>query len=111
MKLSLICLIIMFLPTAAWGDPWLIADPQDKATVREYQIDMDGHTYVAECRDLGDGTVQLWYDLAGTGNGNHIVMARAGDGFGNWSDPSVPFEFSVGKPDTPTLLRLGFGDN
>jgi len=95
---------MMLIPALAFGNPFLTADPQ--TGVDEYRVVLDGADQgLFPAKDMGDGTVVLWYDLAGVPDGAHTVQAAAKNVWGE-SALSDPFDFTKAVPGAPTGLRV-----
>jgi len=99
-----VCLMALLLPVLAFGNPFLVCDPQTDVTF--YRVAIDGQEPIeSPAQDLGDGTVRLYYDLDSIAVGSHIVQVAAHNEWGcsNYSDP---FDFTKAIPETPLNLRV-----
>jgi len=97
------CLMALLLPALAFGNPFLVCDPQ--AGVTEYVVETNGAESAAFTAEP-DGSMK--YDLAGLPQGSYTVRAKAGNIWG-WSGYSDPFDFNKAVPGTPTGLRVSSG--
>jgi len=106
-KLAILTLAILFLsPLVVSASPFLVYDPQPgepsvPGYVSKYEVDLDGATLPSTPQDLGDGTVRVYFDLAGIPDGSHSVKVRAGNVWG-WSEWTSPFLFTKELPASPT---------
>ena len=99
----LLSLVFSFLFVASvWGAPFLSSNPQLHAT--SYTVTIDGTDYESPGQDMGDGTVRLYFDLAGLADGNYTCAVISKNIWGE-SDP-VPFDFSKTKPECVSVLEI-----
>jgi len=102
--ITLIIGFCLILPALAFGNPFLTADPQTNVT--QYRVVIDGiDKGLFPAKDLGDGTVVLWYDLAGLTDGPHTAQAAAKNVWGE-GVLSAPFDFTKAIPAAPMGLRV-----
>jgi hypothetical protein len=102
MKKLLFLTIIMALlvPAVAFGDPFLVCDPQE--TVTMYDMETNG-TITEDFTAEPDGSAKI--DLAGLADGEYTVRLRAKNEWGvsDWSDPLA---FTKAVPVAPGGLRV-----
>ena len=108
-RLFLIMIVIFVFVGIAHGSPFLVSDPASKWTgsgsgVEYYTIVLDSVEYRSDPQDLGNGTVRLYFDLAGISVGMHQAEVKAGNMWGE-SSPA-PFEFTKSLPAAPIGIGL-----
>jgi len=96
--LAILAMVLMFCGNA-FAAPFLVCDPNPRATV--YVLEVDG-VEQAEAACLADGSFK--HDMAAWTGGNHTVKAKVGNVWG-WSVYSDPFNFNADVPGVPS----GFG--
>lgn len=100
--LLMLCCSLLFVSLAI-AAPFLVCDPQTKAT--SYMISLDGsEPQEVPAQDMGDNTTRVHYDLADLLDGNHTGTVAAKNMWGE-SGP-VPFGFNKTVPDLPSVLTL-----
>jgi len=107
-----ICLMALLLPVLAFGNPFLVCDPQ--SIVDSYGVILDGQPEVlVSAEELGLGVGRLCYDLEGIISGPHEVEVKACNVVGcsvysffafTW-DPENPPDPEK-APDNPMNLRV-----
>jgi len=93
-------LMALLLPVLAFGNPFLVCDPQEGVTY--YDLEING-TMTEGIPAEADGSIK--YDLAGITEGDYTVRARC---YNLWevSDWSLPLDFTKAVPGKPTSLRV-----
>ena len=106
------CLVALLLPVLAFGNPFLVSDPQ--SVVDSYGVILDGQSEVLVSAEvLGLGVGRLCYDLQGIEPGSHEIEVKACNVRGcsvyvffafTW-DPENPPP-PENPPGSPTDLRV-----
>lgn len=107
-----ICLMALLLSVPAFGNPFLVCDPQ--SVVDSYGVILDGQPEVlVPAEVLGLGVGRLCYDLQGIEPGAHEVEVKACNVVGcsvyvffdfTWDPENPPPPERV--PDSPMNLRV-----
>jgi hypothetical protein len=97
------CLVLLSF-AVAFGNPFLVCDPQ--TDVDEYVVTIDGVTTTEPYQEVvfSDGTYAVIKDLDGIPDGTHNVSVKAKNMWGE--SVSVPFVFSSVKPSSPSGIGL-----
>ena len=84
-------LIILSASTAAFGAPFLVADPYPPGGEMpvKFLVTIDGRTTESVALRNTDGSVYLKFDLGDLPEGTHAVSVKAVDAQGNESPPGV----------------------
>lgn len=64
---------LLFITCSAYGNPFLIADPQNASVVTHYVVELNGNTEIIQADSVNSSYVKLWYDLEGINEGRHSV--------------------------------------
>lgn len=102
MKKLLLCaaLITLLVPALAFGNPFLVCDPQE--TVTMYDMETNG-TVTEDFTAETDGSAKI--DLSGLADGDYTVRLRAKNEWGV-SEWSSPLSFTKAVPEAPSRLRV-----
>ena len=97
-----IFLAFMLIPSLAFADPHLTADPQTNVTYYVIQGDINA---TVSALDIGDGTVKLWFDLEGLEDGRlYNIQIKAKNVWGE--SVAVPFVFTKAVADALSGIRI-----
>ena len=89
-RFGLLILVILMGSTAAFGAPFLVADPYPaKGGPAKFLVTINGKTYTSLPVKNSDGSLYLKYDLGGLPDGTYQVSVKAVDRKGFESAPGV----------------------
>jgi hypothetical protein len=102
MKRVLIVLaIVVLFPLTVHADPWLTCTNVPAGSWDTIGVKVDSATEVFVAPKVNtDGTITLWYDLAGITVGNHAITLRGKKGV--WYSP-LPFVYNFVRPNVPNI--------
>jgi hypothetical protein len=104
---GLLMLSIFIVTSAFAAGPYLVCDPYSSdVQIATFLIQFDNGTWIESTPHTFNGETILHYDLQEVSNGNHTVVAKMVDIWGNESAPSDPFVFQKGNPAAPNGLKL-----
>jgi predicted phage tail protein len=98
--------MIMFFPSVALSEPFLVSDWQPAVDVHTYVLDFGMDEPAVSLPQVDNGLARVYYDLKGIPKGTYTVIAKAVDKQGFSSEWSEPFTFEVARPGVPMKLSI-----
>ena len=105
MKTAFVSVIILFISSLCFANPFLVCDPQKGVT--DYHISgLAADVISIPAVDDGNNTGHLEYDLQGLPLGDYDCNVTAYNSLWDLESPPSPFQFSKMGLESPSVIRI-----